>query len=153
MDTTAVRRVGLLAKLSDEEMHSLIECAERVPFQKDQDILRQGQPNASLFLVQEGLLHVRRRGKGHDVLLGRLEAGSCFGEISLFDPGPTTATVHAVSDGVLIEIRREHLDRFIARSPGAGAQLLSGLLEQMAARLRRTDEHLIDTIMWGGLLK
>jgi hypothetical protein len=31
--------------------------------------------------------------------------------------------------------------------------ILLGILEQVAARLRRTDERLVDAFMWGGLLK
>jgi CRP/FNR family transcriptional regulator, cyclic AMP receptor protein len=153
MDITPVPRIGLLSKLSDDDLRTLGECAQLVRFAAEQEILRQGQRNASLFVVQDGVLHVRRHAKGHDVLLGRLEPGSVFGEISLFDPGPTTAAVHAVSDGTLIEIRREHLDRFLARCPSGAALLLLGLLEAMASRLRRTDDRLIDSILWGGLLK
>jgi len=153
MSTSFARRSGLLATLSDDDVHVLVECADRVRFRKDEEVLRQGQRNASLFVVQEGMLHTHRHAKGHRVFLGRLEPGSVFGEISLFDPGATTATVSGVSDGVLIEIRRDHLERFAALRPAAAVQLLFGLLEQMAQRMRNTDERLIDSIVWGGLLK
>ncbi|HSD11689.1 MAG TPA: cyclic nucleotide-binding domain-containing protein [Candidatus Binatia bacterium] len=131
----------------------LADCSNRARFRSDEEILRQGQYNASLFLVEEGLLHVRREAKGRNVLLGRLEPGSFFGEISLFDPGPTTATVHALTDGELLELPRHRFDEFRNRCPSAGAVILLGILEQVAARLRRTDERLVDSIMWGGLLK
>ena len=153
METQSLKRVGLLQGLSDDDLRTLAECAQRVTVKKDQEVLHQGQRNGSLFLVADGLLHVRVHSKGHDVLLGRLEPGSFFGEISLFDPGPTTASVHAVSDGHLIEVSRAALERFVARCPAAGAQVLARMLEGMATRLRRADERLIDTIMWGGLLK
>lgn len=131
----------------------LADCSNHVCFGSGEEILRQGQHNASLFLLEEGLLHVRREAKGHNVLLGRLEPGSFFGEISLFDPGPTTATVHALTDGQLLELRRDHFDEFRRRCPSAGAVILLGILEQVAARLGRTDERLVDSVMWGGLLK
>lgn len=116
-------------------------------------MLPQGHHSASLFIVQDGLLHVRRRSKGHDVLLGRLEPGSVFGEVSLFDPGPTTASVRALSDGVLLAITREHLEAFAATNPAAAILIFTGIIGEMARRLRRADEQLIDSIMWGGLLK
>lgn len=153
MDITFARGCGLLAPLSEDDLHALLDCTIRVPFRKDQEVLRQGQHNASLFVVQQGTLHVHRHAKGHRVFLGRLEPGSVFGEISLFDPGVTTATVSGVSDGAVIEIRREHLERFAELRPPAGVRLMLGLLEQMAQRLRTTDERLIDSIVWGGLLK
>jgi CRP/FNR family transcriptional regulator, cyclic AMP receptor protein len=153
MDTTPLKRVGLLEKFTDDDLRVLGECVQRVRFTAGDEVLRQGQRNASLFVVQDGLLHVQRHAKEHTLLLGRLEPGSVFGEISLFDPGRTTATVQAVSDGTLLEIRREHLDQFLARCPSGAALLLVGLLEAMADRLRRTDERLMDSIVWGGLLK
>jgi CRP/FNR family cyclic AMP-dependent transcriptional regulator len=153
MDTTRITPVGLLAALAPDELQAFLDCAERVPFRSGQTLLRQGDHNASLFVVQDGLLHVRRHAKEHEVLLGRLETGGVFGEVSLFDPGPTTASVLAVSDGTVIEIRREHLDRFLATHPAAAAKILIGILAEMAKRLRRVDERLVDSILWGGLLK
>jgi CRP/FNR family transcriptional regulator len=153
MDLGAVKRVGLLSRMADDDLRALIDCCRSVPFQKDDEVLPQGGDSTSLFFVQDGLLHVTREAKGRRVLLGRLEPGSFFGEISLFDPGPTTAAVRAVSDGVLLELHREQLERFLAQRPAAGADLLVAILEEMARRMRLTDERLADTIFWGGLLR
>jgi CRP/FNR family cyclic AMP-dependent transcriptional regulator len=153
IDPTSLKRIGLLRELSDADLHVLAGCSKRVPFRSDDEILQQGQHNASLFLVEEGLLHVQRQAKRHNVLLGRLEPGSFFGEISLFDPGPTTATVRALTDGELLELHRDHFEEFRRRCPSAGAVILLRILEQVASRLRRADERLADSVMWGGLLK
>ena len=48
--------------------------------------------------------------KEREILLGRLEPGSFFGEISLFNPGPTTAAVRGVSNGDLLILRRDQFD-------------------------------------------
>jgi CRP/FNR family cyclic AMP-dependent transcriptional regulator len=148
----ALERVGFLAALSDTDLRELLLDAKRIQFRKDQEILAQGYGNASLFVVLEGLLHVRRRVGGRDVFLGRLEAGSFFGELSLFDPAPTTAAVQALSDGVVLEISRACLDQFLTRHPAAGAQLLRTMLKDVSSRLRRADERLSDSVVWGGLL-
>jgi CRP-like cAMP-binding protein len=151
--TEANLRVGPLAKLGEQEVGALTECSRMRPFRVDEIVIEQGQLNASLFVVVEGLLHVRRRAEGRQVLLGRLEPGAFFGDISLFDPGPTTADVVGVSPGRLIEITGDHLDQFVALHPGAAARLLRALLEETAHRLRRTDERLVEAIFWGGLLR
>lgn len=153
MDSILPKRVGILATLSDADRDAFVGRADRIVFHKDQEVLPQGHHSASLFIVQEGLLHVCRRSKGHDVLLGRLEPGSVFGEVSLFDPGPTTASVRALSDGVLLAIGRAHLDAFAAAHPAAAVTVFTGIISELARRLRRADEQLIDSIMWGGLLK
>jgi CRP-like cAMP-binding protein len=146
-------RVGPLAKLSEDEAKVLTQCSRPRTFKVDEVILEQGQLNASLFVVIDGLLHVRRRAEGRHVLLGRLDRGAFFGDISIFDPGPTTADVVGVTPGHLVEITGEHLDQFMAVQPGAAARLLRALLEETAQRLRRTDERLVEAIFWGGLLR
>jgi CRP/FNR family cyclic AMP-dependent transcriptional regulator len=153
MSATSAKRSGLLAVLSDDDLGALIGCTTSVPFRKDQEVLRQGHHNASLFVVQEGMLHVQREAKGRRIFLGRLEQGSVFGEVSLFDPGVVTATVSGVTDGVLMAIRREQLERFATLRPNAAVRLLFGILEQTAERLRHTDERFVDSIVWGGLSK
>ena len=145
--------LGPLARLSEDDVVALLECARQRTFRADEVILEQEQLNSSLFVVMKGLLHVRRYAKGRQVLLGRLGPGSFFGDMSIFDPGPTSAAVVATSEGQLIEIRSSDLERFKQVRPAAAAELLTGLLELMAQRLRRTDERLVEAIFWGGLLK
>jgi CRP-like cAMP-binding protein len=99
------------------------------------------------------VLHVRRRAEGRHVHLGQLDPGSFFGDISLFDPGPTTADVIGVRAGNLIELDGALLDLFMLEHPAAAACLLRFLLEEMAQRLRHTDERLVEAIFWGGLLR
>jgi len=152
-EVKAFKRLGFLSALSDADLRELLEGAKRIEFRKGKEILSQGHHNASLFVVLDGLLHVRRSGGGHDVFLGRLEEGSFFGELSLFDPGSTSATVEALSDGVVIEITRACLDQFLTRHPATGAQLLRSILKDVSGRLRRADERLTDSVVWGNLLR
>jgi CRP/FNR family cyclic AMP-dependent transcriptional regulator len=148
-----LKLIGPLARLSDDDVAPLLECAAPRAFRTDEVILDQGQLNSSLYVVLDGLLHVRRYANGRQVLLGRLGPGSFFGDVSLFDPGPTSAAVVGVSAGRLLEISNDQLRRFTHVRPSGAAELLAGLLELMAKRLRRTDDRLIDAIFWGGLLR
>ena len=101
-----------------------------------------------IYLQTEALRHNSR-----EIMLGRLEPGNFFGEITLFNPGPTTATVRGVSNGDLLILRRDQFDDFLSLRPHAALQMFSRILAEMANRLRQTDERLFDTLMWGGLAK
>ncbi len=144
---------GPLARLAPPEVETLLAAGTRRPFRVDQVVLEQGTPAASLLVVTTGVLHVRRHAEGRQVLLGRVEPGGFVGEISLFDPGPTTASVVAATNGELVELTREQLQQLAERHPGVVVNLLVGLLEGMAQRLRRTDERLVEAILWGGLMR
>lgn len=145
-------KVGFLAGLSSEDQRGLFEHATRRTFAKGEVILAQGAQNDRLHLVETGTLHVRRRTEGHDVMLGRLEPGAFFGEMSLFDPAPTSAEVTGVVPGTLVEVTREALDRFMATRPAAAQLLLTALLALLSHRLRDADDRIADSVRWGGLV-
>ena len=79
---------------------------------------------------------------GRENLLSVLGPGEMFGELSLFDPGPRTATASAVSDTVLLELSHPELIMWFERYPGVAKHLL----EALARRLRRTNETLSDLV-------
>lgn len=144
---------AILAALSEDDRAALLAHAERITFRKGDDLIREGQANASLFIVLDGILHVLRPGPEREVLLGRLEEGTCFGEVSLLDPGPASGTVRAATDGTVVELRREQLRSFATQRPAAAIALLTAIATQMAQRIRQVDQRLIDSLVWGGLMK
>ena len=142
-----------LSRLDPSEVEALLAAGTKRTFRVDEVVLEQGVTDPTLYIVTNGVLHVRRQAEGRQVLLGRVEPGGFFGEISLFDPGPTTAAVVAASAGELVQLSRGQLQDFAARSPAVVVNVLVGLLEGMAQRLRRTDERLVEAIFWGGLMR
>ena len=72
-------------------------------------IVREGEAGNEFYLVSDGTFHVLGRAfDGTDLVLARLEAGSCFGEQALLaeNPGPRTASVRAVTRGRLLVLPR-----------------------------------------------
>lgn len=140
---------SLLAAISAADLAALRACSRVIKAPADHVVLKEGEHNDALFIVESGRFHASRMATKRRVFLGQLPAGSAFGEVSLFDPGPATATVAAVEDGVLLKVDRDSLNRFQAEHPVAAGKLLVGLVRQMAQRLRRTDNRLIDSLLWG----
>ena len=65
-----------------------------------------------------------------------------FGELSLFDPGPRSATATAVTDVDLASLGHDELQRWLTGRP----DVARGLLGQLAARLRRTNDVVADLV-------
>src|ERR1051326_3248739 len=91
VDTRTARDISLFALLGDEELKRVLSIAHKIPFERNQEIIQQGQSHSCLYLVEEGVLHVSRNAERSQVFLGRIEKGGFFGEIGLFAPGPATA--------------------------------------------------------------
>jgi CRP-like cAMP-binding protein len=153
MDTALAKKIGFLSGLSDDDLAALLASARRVEFRKGEVLLAQGVSNDRLRIVAEGRLHARRRTEGEEALLGRIEPGDFFGEMSLFDPAPTSAEVAAVTGGVLLEIYRESLEKFLTDRPQATRPLLMGFLRDLSRRLRDAGSKIADALHWSRIAK
>jgi CRP-like cAMP-binding protein len=81
-------------------------------------IIRQGEVGQGLFVILLGEVDVVAAGAdGHERPLARLGAGGLFGEMSLLDDSPTTATVRAVSATTILFLGRQYFQRLIKALP------------------------------------
>ena len=84
----------------------------------------------------------RTSSDGRENLLAIQGPGQMFGELSLFDPGPRSATVTAVTDATFSSLSHEDLLRWLDGRPAVAR----GLLAQLAGRLRRANDVVADLV-------
>jgi cAMP-dependent protein kinase regulator len=128
-----------------DALEELLSSTAVQVFQPDQELVREGDPGASLFLIAEGTVEVSTRDQGGTTLrLATLGPGEFFGEISTLTGLPRTATVTAGDAAVtVIEISRNDLERIFAAHPGVRETLRQfyeqrahATVEAMVARVR-----------------
>lgn len=111
-------RVVWLDALNDDELEQLAEVATGRDFTAGQEIVREGDDGASLFVLVEGVLEVYTRADtGAEEHVGRIQPGQAFGEMSLLTGSPRIATVRCVTDAYALEIRREELEPILRARP------------------------------------
>jgi uncharacterized membrane protein len=97
-----------------------------------------GERGEDLYLVQSGALAVSCPDENaNEVTLATLAPGAFFGEISLLDGGPRTATVRATQPSSLLSLGREDFLRFLAKHPDAAIQVLTVLGQRQRETLER----------------
>ncbi len=142
----ALRRIRILAGLTDAqierfarftELHSVPQCSE---------IVKQGSPGDSMYLVLEGEVRVRLMIAGKESLLATLGAGEFFGEVALFDHGPRSADVVANRDCLLLKIPAGAFQRFLGEAPEPAASFLIGMCKTLIARIRADNKCFRDSI-------
>lgn len=118
---------------------SMVE--RRVP--RGSVIFSEGEAGDRMYVVLDGKVKLGQTSTdGRESLLAVLGPGEVFGELSLFDPGPRTATATAVTDVVVIGLGHENLRPWLAGRP----EVAESLLQALAQRLRRTNEALADLV-------
>jgi CRP/FNR family cyclic AMP-dependent transcriptional regulator len=126
--------------LKEDDRELLSSYGEFFPGHPGNVIIREGELQTHVFVVIMGKLEVRvKQADGSDVLLAHVVPGETLGEISLFNPGPATATVTALEFSQLWRIADSDLMTFMEENPGAGNILLRTLATILAQRLRQVD--------------
>ncbi len=138
-----MRRSPLFAALDDETARTLLDNMVKTRMERGDVLFHEGDPGDKLYVIVEGKIKLGRTSTdGRENLLAILGPGEMFGELSLFDPGPRTATATAVAETQILGLSNEQLQRFIAGRPYVAGTLLAAL----ARRLRRTNENLADLV-------
>ena len=138
-----MRRSPLFAALDDETAQTLLDNMVKTRMERGDVLFHEGDPGDKLYVIVEGKIKLGRTSTdGRENLLAILGPGEMFGELSLFDPGPRTATATAVAETQILGLSNEQLQRFIAGRPYVAGTLLAAL----ARRLRRTNENLADLV-------
>jgi CRP/FNR family transcriptional regulator len=143
VDPDVVRRAPLFAALDDEAAAALISSMVRSRMERGDVLFHEGDPGDKLYVIAEGKIKLGRSSvDGRENLLAILGPGEMFGELSLFDPGPRTATATAVAETQVLALSNEQLHLLLTQRPGLAGALLSAL----ARRLRRTNDVVADLV-------
>ncbi|MCC7261652.1 MAG: cyclic nucleotide-binding domain-containing protein [Candidatus Latescibacteria bacterium] len=131
----------LFSGLEDREVRRLVDLSRQLNFNPGDIIVAQGSAGDSLYLLHSGELEVSAMGeKGRIVPLATLdEPGAFFGEVSLVDHGPRSATVRALTDAVVLRITLEAFERFFIEFEDAQVMVLRNLARVLAQRLRHSN--------------
>jgi CRP-like cAMP-binding protein len=84
-----IRAVPIFQELRDDFLVRLASVMEELSFPADRTIVTQNEEGRSLYIVVSGLVRVHIG----DRELAQLKQGACFGEMSLFDAQPRSASV------------------------------------------------------------
>jgi CRP/FNR family transcriptional regulator len=133
----------LFAALDPDSAATLEKALTSRTVSRGHIVFKEGDPGDRLFIVLEGKCKIyRASADGRENLIAVLGPGEMFGELSLFDPGPRTASVAAVTDSTLASLDHDDLRPLLLERPGVGVELLRAL----AQRLRRTNDAMADLV-------
>lgn len=128
----SIARVPLFALLDEQERATLAERIEEVREPAQTTLFHAGDPGGSLYIVLEGEVELSfKNATGERFLLQRARAGDFFGEISLLDGGPRTATALVTEGMHAVVIDREGLETFLSVCPRAAMDLMAAMGRRM----------------------
>jgi CRP/FNR family transcriptional regulator, cyclic AMP receptor protein len=112
---------------------------QKIAYEPGQTILTEGEHGSTAFLVVSGVIEVLVGPGAKAKRVATMTAGEVFGEVSLLDPGPRSATVRAVTR---VECTVASYDDFIS-SIQSDPEKAVAFMRTLVRRLRQTNEMLV----------
>jgi CRP-like cAMP-binding protein len=136
-------RAGIFQGVEPAATAALVSSMTFLELARGGTVFVEGEAGDSVYIVLVGKVKIGRRAPdGRENMLAVMGPSDMFGELSVFDPGPRTATATAVTDIRLARLQHQALREWMHGRP----QIAEQLLQVLARRLRRTNDALADLI-------
>jgi len=142
----SLRRVKILAGLSDAQLERLAQLMELQRVAQWTVIVKQGEHGDAMYLILEGELRVRLIASGKETILSTLGPGEFFGDMALFDHGPRSADVVANVDSTVLKITAPAFEELAKVAPDLAAPFLMATVKTLAARIRADNKRVRDSV-------
>ncbi len=128
---------------TDAELDIVRMVARVELFPKEHRIIGEGEPGRKLYLVASGRVSVTTRieGAGEEEIK-LLEIGEHFGEMSLIDGSPISASIYTRDDTALFTIDSDAFDKLIEQDMPVANKILKAFVIRFSERARSTTEKI-----------
>ncbi len=128
-----LKGVDLFDSIPGEELSHIAQITEEVELRSAQTVFREGEHGDAMYLIVDGKVKVHSGEK----VLAELGAKQSFGEMSILDTEPRSASVTAMTDLTLLKIQRDDFTEILAEKP----EISQGIIRVLTRRLREANRR------------
>lgn len=143
MDLELLKKTAIFADLDEGELAQVAEICKEQSFQGGHFIFREGEPGNRFYLILKGEVRISRDipGSGEEAL-AVLHAGSCFGEMAVFDRSERSTDAIANGPVTLSTISRPDFEILLDFNREMAYKILWSMVRLLSSRLRVTNDNL-----------
>jgi len=143
-------QIDIFSLLSPEEIDRIIGLFKSHETDEGQILFKEGDEGNELFIVMSGVMASSiRLMDGSQREIAAFHAGNFFGEMSIFEKAPRSATCYCKKKSVLMSLHERDFYRMIELHPEIATKIMYRMLNITTQRLRDTGEFLSDMVHWG----
>lgn len=135
-----IRDIGLFGGLADEALEALLKSLPVIEASPGDVVFQEGDSGREMFVILDGEIEVLRHSKRrHETRVALLGPGDWFGEMSILDVLPRSATTRAIASTHLLRLTAHELDALYRRDVRSYSLLVLNIAREMSRRLRVAD--------------
>src|SRR6202165_678850 len=137
--TMALKAVLFFTQLSDKELDVVRAVANEKNYPKNAVVLTEGEMGDSLYMIQSGKVKVFIGDEeGREIILKILSPGAFFGEMSMIDKQPRSASVTTIEASTFLVLGHAPFERCVEQAP----RIANLVMQCLAQRVREADRKI-----------
>lgn len=155
-----LKTANLFGGLDKKEIKALAEKMYYCEFDKNSSLVYEGEMGNELYIVVEGKVDISIEEKSETakqqrglISVAKIEAGDFFGEMSMLEQEPRSATCTAISNVKALVLKSKDFLSLIEDNPKLAGKILTNMLGTTASRLMSTNSFVTQLIQWGETAK
>ncbi|MFD0674373.1 Crp/Fnr family transcriptional regulator [Cohnella sp. GCM10027633] len=142
-----LKKVSLFDNLNDDQLEHILRISHRRTFPAGTTMFQEKEPGLTFYVVLSGSIKLFTRSSGgEEKVLSLVSAGESFGELSLLDGLPRSASAQTLEPTTVLELSS---DQFMSLLQ-SHFDITRGILTELSRRLRKTNEHVNDLTFLDG---
>jgi CRP-like cAMP-binding protein len=133
-----IRKIDFFEPLDDKIVNQIARLCIPREYSAGDHVVRQGDPGLGLYFMTGGRVKVEIEANLSKTVIAELEAGSFFGELSIIDNNPRSASVICLTDAACLLLTRDSFQKLVEKHP----EILIPMVRALAARLRKADQRI-----------
>ena len=143
---TFLLETPMFEKLDPSEIMEIIHIVEEVQYQAGDIVFSEGDPGDAWFVLYRGAVDVLKHGATGEKKITGLEPQACFGEISILDGLPRSATIRVTENSIVFRVPRDAFTELVASDHLVAYKLLHHMAILLAERQRNTTLRLSELL-------
>ncbi|MBI2712301.1 MAG: cyclic nucleotide-binding domain-containing protein [Bdellovibrio sp.] len=137
--------INLLKPFNEKELEKLISVGAVARYEPHTNIIIEGELSWGLYIILEGVVGILKTNKltGENYDVGQLRSGNFFGEMSLVDENPRSATVRTLSNADLFYISKDAFIQFLNQTADLKLRFYMSAIKTLVSRLRALDDDYV----------
>ncbi|MFH0975348.1 MAG: GGDEF domain-containing protein [Spirochaetota bacterium] len=145
-----LKRVIIFNSFSEQELKKIEECLIPVTIEKNEKLFSEGDEGNEFYIVESGVISSSINcTDGSQKEIALFKSGDCFGEMSIFENAPRSASCYSKEDSSLYKFRKTDFFKLLESEPDFAIRIMYKILNITTQRLRNTGNFLSDMVRWG----